>query len=154
MNIKIKKLHPDAIVPTYGTAGAAAFDLYAASVDKSWVPDPDDSNYHWESYPMYIGTGLAFEIPDGYAMFIYSRSGHGFHHNVRLANCVGVIDSDYRGEVSIKLTADDPLTKLDIAPGDRVAQAIILPVPQVAFEVVDTLTPTARDTGGFGSTGK
>ena len=159
MNIKIRKLHPGAIVPTYGTAGAAAFDLYAATVEKTLVAEPyevggDRYDSYRDDFPITAGTGLAFEIPEGYAMFIYSRSGHGFKHGVRLANCVGVIDSDYRGEVMVKLTTDDPDTRLDIASGDRVAQAVILPVPQVVFEVVDELTPTARGTGGFGSTGK
>ena len=149
MNIKIKKLHPDAIVPTYGTAGAAAFDLYACAVDED-----RDRAFIDRGESVVVDTGLAFEIPDGYAMFIYSRSGHGFVADVRLANCVGVIDSDYRGPVKVKLTADAGCEGFGFRVGERIAQAVILPVPRVEFEVVDTLAPTARDTGGFGSTGK
>ena len=149
MNIKIKKLHPDAIVPTYGTDGAAAFDLYACVVG-----DDRDRAYIAHGESVEVDTGLAFEVPDGYAMFIYSRSGHGFVDDVRLANCVGVIDSDYRGPVQVKLTADAGSGGFGVCVGDRIAQAVILPVPRVEFEVVDTLAPTARGTGGFGSTGK
>lgn len=149
MNIKIRKLHPDAIVPTYGSAGAAAFDLYAYVVDED-----RDRAYIECGESVEVDTGLAFEIPDGYAMFIYSRSGHGFADDVRLANCVGVIDSDYRGSVKVKLTADAGCEGFGFCVGQRIAQAVILPIPRVEFEVVDTLAPTARDTGGFGSTGK
>lgn len=86
----------------------------------------------------------------------FSRSGHGFKHNVRLANCVGVIDSDYRGSVKVKLIADatpDDSPGLVIKPGDRVAQALVLPVPRVVFEEVAALSETERGAGGFGSTG-
>lgn len=152
MNIKIKKLHPNAIVPTYGTAGAAAFDLYACDVGEGW--NRTYGTYIERGESVEVDTGLAFEIPDGYAMFIYSRSGHGFVDDVRLANCVGVIDSDYRGPVKVKLTADVGSGGFGVRVGDRIAQAVVLPVPRVEFEVVDTLAPTARDTGGFGSTGK
>ncbi len=90
-------------------------------------------------------------------MLIFSRSGHGFNHNARLANCVGVIDSDYRGEVLVKLSMDDefcdPETELYIRPGDRIAQAMLVQVPRCEFEVVEQLTITERGAGGFGSTG-
>lgn len=144
MQVKIKKLHPDAITPTYATDGSACFDLYA--IDDGYVDDI--------SHPMDIlGTGLSFEIPEGYQMLIFSRSGHGFNHEVRLANCVGVIDSDYRGQVKVKLTADSE-GMLAIKKGDRIAQAQIIPVHRVTFIETGDLTETERGTGGFGSTGK
>ena len=126
MQVKIKKLHPDAITPTYGTDGAACFDLYATY--RELVSD---------KYPYAtIDTGLCFEVPKDHVMLVFSRSGHGFNHGVRLANCVGVIDSDYRGEVKVKLTADRE-GNLSINEGDRIAQAMILPVQQVQFVEVD-----------------
>lgn len=90
-------------------------------------------------------------------MMVYSRSGHGFKHNTRLSNCVGVIDSDYRGELLVKLTMDDEClntdVELEVIPGDRIAQAMLIPIERVSFELVDELSETKR-TGGFGSTGK
>lgn len=143
MNIKIKKLDSDAVVPQYQTPGAACFDLHATHC-ATILPGS----------PMAICTGLAFEVPEDHVMLIFSRSGHGFKTGVRLANCVGVIDSDYRHEVLVKLHCDSngPYNVLKIKKGDRVAQAMILPVKQVTFEVVDELSTTQRN-GGFGSTG-
>ncbi len=143
MKLKIKKLHPDAVVPQYQTAGAACFDLHA--IDDGFVDDISHPNW---TFPI----GLAFEVPAGHAMLIFSRSGHGFSYGVRLANCVGVIDSDYRGPVSVKLTADME-GRLQVKGGDRIAQAMIVPIPRLEFEVVEELTTTERGTGGFGSTG-
>lgn len=134
-------------MPTYATDGSGCFDLYATNTFPVLVH---------EGFPVKVGTGLKFEIPLGYAMFIFSRSGHGFGFNTRLANCVGVIDSDYRGEVMVKLTCDmidEKSMPLTIMPGDRIAQACILPVPKVDFSWADELSETSR-TGGFGSTGK
>lgn len=148
MNVKIKKLHPAAIVPTYGTVGAACFDLYSLPGNSRTFLFPDmPKTYH---------TGLSFEVPEGFVMLIFSRSGHGFNDSIRLSNCTGVIDSDYRGEVKVKVVRDcaehdGPAT---IDDGDRVAQALILPVERVAFDVVDTLSATERGEGGFGSTGR
>lgn len=88
-------------------------------------------------------------------MLVFSRSGHGFKNDTRLANCVGVIDSDYRGEVMVRLTCDNmSVNALHVSPGDRIAQAMLLPVAQVEFEEVDDLGATKRGTGGFGSSGK
>lgn len=143
MKLKIKKLHPDAVVPQYQTAGAACFDLHAL-LGSEYTIGPCET--------LTIFTGLAFEIPEGNVMLIFSRSGHGFNHNTRLANCVGVIDSDYIGEVKVKLTPDLG-GMLTVRPGDRIAQAMIVPIPRVEFEAVEELTTTARGTGGFGSTG-
>lgn len=146
MNVKIKKIHPDAKVPVYGSKGAACFDLYAASiVDLNGIDDGERT--------VTYGTGLQFEVPEGHVMMIYSRSGHGFNHGITLANSTGVIDADYRGEVRVKLRK----LGVDIhgmpSVGERIAQAMIIPVEQVAFEEVDELSSTERGEGGFGSTG-
>ena len=146
MQLKIKKLHPDAIIPQYATKGAACFDLHAVSEGKI-TP----------AMPVMFKTGLSFEIPEGWVMLIFSRSGHGFNSAVRLSNCVGVIDSDYRGEVKVKLTCDDlseEIPPLRINPGDRIAQALLVPSCRVTFNFAEELTDTARGAGGFGSTGK
>lgn len=147
MQIKIKKIHPDAKTPTYATDGSGCFDLYAIN--------PLATLVH-EGYPVTFDTGLAFEIPPGYGMFILSRSGHGFNLDTRLANCVGFIDSDYRGEVKVKLTCDkehEEAMPLAVKAGDRIAQACILPVPRVGFEITEELSETLRGEGGFGSSG-
>ncbi|MDX9716304.1 MAG: dUTP diphosphatase [Thauera sp.] len=141
MHIPIKKLHPDAQPPRYATHDAAAFDLVA--LEGAEIP------------PMFaatIRTGLAFEVPPGYAMQILSRSGHGFKHGVRLSNAVGLIDPDYRGEVMVRLHNDGD-APFEVEAGDRIAQAMIVAAPRVTFELVDDLSDTARGEGGFGSTG-
>lgn len=139
MNVKIQKLHPNAIVPQYATAGAACFDLHALE-GATLLPS---NTFH---------TGLAFEIPQDHVMLVFSRSGHGFKNGIRLANCTGVIDADYRGEVMVRLVKDMPFG-FDVAAGDRIAQAMIIPVEQAQFEVVEELSNTERGAGGFGSTG-
>ncbi len=141
MKLKIKKLSANAVVPQYATEGSACFDLRA--VCNAEVPAFEG---------MAIRTGLAVEVPKGFALMLYSRSGHGFSHGLRLSNSVGVVDSDYRGEVVVKLH-NDSHTPFSFEAGDRIAQAMLVQVPQVVFEVVDELTNTARGTGGFGSTG-
>ena len=140
MLINVKKLHPDATLPTYGTAGAACFDLSVVTIEGLGL---SKATY---------GTGLSFEIPKDHVMLVFSRSGHGFKDDIRLSNCVGVIDSDYRGEVKVKLAADG-IKPPRFNPGDRIAQAMILPVQQVSFALVDELSDTDRGTRGFGSTG-
>jgi dUTP pyrophosphatase len=150
--VKLKKLHEAAIVPDYQSLQAACFDLHAVA------PADWDEDNTWAQSSMWaddVGvfrTGLAVEIPPGWVMQIFSRSGHGFKSDVRLANCVGIIDSDYRGEIMVKLTADTNAKHFTVKPGDRIAQAMIIPIPRVQFEVVDELGTTARGTGGFGST--
>jgi dUTP pyrophosphatase len=141
MIVKFKKLSRNAQVPTYGTPGSACFDFYSA--DKLTIIRAGDMQA--------IRTGLAIEIPEGHALMIYSRSGHGYKR-VALANCVGVIDSDYRGEIKI-LMKNDGFFHLDVNPGDRIAQGMIIPVNQVTFEEGE-LSDTVRGTGGFGSTGQ
>lgn len=144
IDVKIKKLTPDAITPTYATDGSACFDLYA--VESNFVDDI--------AHPSaLVHTGIALEVPRGFQILVFSRSGHGFKNNVRLANCVGVIDSDYRGEIKVMLTADSE-GSLQINKGDRVAQAQIVPNYRASFIEHEELTETSRGLGGFGSTGK
>lgn len=140
--IRVKKLHPSAIIPRYQTLGAACFDLHA--LGDGYVPYRGWFNFR---------TGLAFEVPTGYAMMVYSRSGHGFKNNVRLCNCVGVIDSDYRGEVLVKLTSDSGIDGFQVYAGDCIAQAMVIPVHQWQLVEADELSDTQRGTGGLGSTG-
>ena len=129
-------------MPAYATTGSACFDISA--IDDRVDIRPGGSAV--------LRTGLAFEIPLNHVMMVYSRSGHGFKNGIRLSNSVGVIDSDYRGELMVKLHNDGPAT-FSINCGDRIAQAMIVPVSQVTFETVDELGATERGTGGFGSTG-
>jgi dUTP pyrophosphatase len=146
MLLKIKKTHPDAIIPKYATAGAACFDLHAIEAD--WfTPHPTDK------HAAIFRTGLAVEVPAGWVMKIYSRSGHGFNQGMRLSNCVGIIDSDYRGEIRVSLRADGEACA-KVRDGDRIAQAMLEPAPQCMFVEVDELSETQRGAGGFGSTGK
>lgn len=140
--IKIKKLHPRAQAPRYATDGAGCFDLHG--VESVEIP------------PMFaasIATGLAFEIPEGHAMLIFSRSGHGFKHGVRLSNCVGVIDADYRGEVQVRLHNDGGHPFI-VEEGERIAQGLIVKADRHAFEWVEALSNTVRGEGGYGSTGR
>lgn len=148
MNLGIKLVHPGAKMPTYATAGAACFDLYAVA---------DIPHELYQGTSVTVSTGLVFDIPEGYVLLVYSRSGHGFKYDVRLANAVGIIDSDYRGEVMVKLTRDESpgswLNQFHIQQGDRIAQAMLMPVQQVNLVQVDEVEATVRGEGGFGSTG-
>lgn len=144
MKIKLKKSHPAAITPGYATAGAACFDLHAI-IDKGPV-------YIDQCSPATIRTGLEVEIPQGWVLKIYSRSGHGFKNGVRLANGTGIIDSDYRGEIMVRLVADAG-GALYVKHGERIAQAMLEKCQQVTFEEVSELSETERGRGGFGSTG-
>lgn len=148
VQIKIKKTHPDAIAPIYASKGAACFDLHTVDHEPTLVRDVAA-----------FRTGLAFEIPEGKAMLIFPRSGHGFNSDTRLSNCTGVIDSDYRGEVKVKMIRDravEPAIEVvatkDGTPGSRVAQALIVDAEQVEFIFDDELSDTERGEGGFGST--
>jgi dUTP pyrophosphatase len=135
MKLPFKKLDPRAVAPTMATHGAACFDVVAIT---------RQGNVY--------GTGLAFEVPHGYVLKAYSRSGHGFKHNTRLANCVGIIDSDYRGELMVKLTRDDG--KRDIPHvGDRVCQIMLEKLVKTEMIEVDELNKTERGENGLGSTG-
>jgi len=141
MKLKIKRLDPRAVTPTYGTDGAGCFDITA--IERVYVA---------AGISLYK-TGLAFEVPPGYILEVFSRSGHGFKDHTRLCNAVGVIDSDYRGELQVKLVRDDGGTDMPW-PGDRVAQAKLTKTTKVEFIEVDELSNTERGIGGFGSTGK
>ncbi len=141
MRVKVVKMYDDVRLPEYATEGSGCFDIYNYELIKS--------SGNTKTY----STGLKFEIPDGYVMLVYSRSGHGFKHNIRLANCVGVIDSDYRGELIVKLT-EDGIEFIHAEENAAIAQGMIIPIPKVAFTVVDELSSTVRGEGGFGSTNK
>lgn len=142
----VKRLHADAIIPTYATDGAACFDIYAIDDGR-----PHSADVHAAVYR----TGLAFEVPKGWVMEIYSRSGHGFNNAIRLSNCVGIIDSDYRGEVQVALRYDgsNVYRSIKLRAGERIAQARLSRVERVMFREVADLSATARGQGGFGSTG-
>jgi len=141
MKIKIKKLHPNAIIPMYSKAGDAGMDLTAISREYD------------EFGNLVYGTGLAFEIPEGYVGLVFPRSSNS-KTNLNLTNSVGVIDSGYRGEVVLKFKElKQPKLLSTYSMGDRIGQIIILPYPQIEFEEVEELSDTERGTGGFGSTG-
>lgn len=142
MKVKVKRLYHSAILPTYATDGSGCFDIYTML--------NGDTDYN---EPHTYSTGLAFEVPEDHVMLIFSRSGHGFKNDVRLSNCVGVIDSDYRGELKVKLTCDKIGWGLEVNAGDRIAQGMIIPVAKVSFEEVSELSDTERGTKGFGSSG-
>ena len=142
--IRIKKLNDNAIIPTYGSAGAAGSDLYACLSEQVTV---EPGEIAW------IPTGIALEVPQGYAGLIYARSSLGVKRGLAPANKVGVIDSDYRGEIQVVLL-NHGKAQQTIQHGDRIAQFVLTPVITPEFEVVDELSDTNRGAGGFGSTGK
>ena len=143
MKVNVKRLYDSAILPTYATDGSGCFDIYTM-----FNGDTDYNEPHTYS------TGLAFEIPENHVMLVFSRSGHGFKNDVRLSNCVGVIDSDYRGELKVKLTCDKIGWGLEVNAGERIAQGMVIPIQKVQFEEVSELSETERGVGGFGSSGK
>ncbi len=146
MNIpmKIKKLHPDAILPAYASAGAAGADLRALADTEGVTVGAGQT--------VLVHTGVAVAIPEGYVGLVYARSGMATKRGLAPANKVGVIDSDYRGEIMVALHnhGDAPQT---VAAGDRIAQLVIAPIVTAVFEEVEDLDETDRGTGGFGSTG-
>ena len=137
MKVRIKRLHPDAVIPCYAKAGDAGLDLTAVSAKRAW----DIVTYK---------TGLAIEIPEGYVGLLFPRSSV-YKTSMALSNCVGVIDSGYRGEIMLKFGCQSNLSCYKV--GDRVGQLIIMPYPQVQFEQVEELADSDRGEGGFGSTG-
>ena len=143
-SIRIKKLNAGAKMPTYGSAEAAGADLYAC-LEEALVIEPGESAW--------ISTGLAMEIPKGYAGLIYARSSMGIKRGLAPANKVGVIDSDYRGEVKVVLLNHGKTAQM-IEPYERIAQLVVTPVLTLPFEETDDLSDTNRGDGGFGSTGK
>lgn len=142
--IAVKKLDENAVLPTYGSAYAAGADLYALT-DGEVVFAPGETKL--------IKTGLAMEIPEGYAGFIYARSGLASKRGLAPANKVGVIDADYRGEIMVALHNHSTIEQ-KIAPKERIAQLVIAPFLKVDFEESETLSETVRGEGGFGSTGR
>ena len=144
ITLKIKKLDPEAKLPCYGSESAAGADLYALSEHSIRIAPGESAVVH---------TGLAAEIPEGYAGFIYARSGLASKKGLAPANKVGVIDSDYRGEIRVALHNDSKYEQC-IEPYDRIAQLVIAPYVFADFEESDELNDTDRGVGGFGSTGK
>lgn len=167
MNVRIKKLHPNAVIPTYAKNGDAGMDLIAVSI----TPQLD-------AYTGYIeyNTGIAVEIPEGFVGLVFPRSSIS-NTNHMLANSVGVIDSGYRGEIKVRMKSDSTPLFVDKAIeqqglstgekdffngynvnmyniGDKIAQLIIIPYPQIQFEETDELSETERGEGGYGHTGK
>lgn len=142
--IRVKKLKENAIMPTYGSTEAAGADLYAC-LSESVTIQPGES--------VFIPTGLAMELPRGYAGLIYARSGLACKRGLAPANKVGVVDSDYRGEFMIVLHNHGCIPQT-VEHGERIAQLVITPVFTPGFLEVADLTDTDRAGGGFGSTGK
>lgn len=142
--INVKKLNEKAVLPTYGSEYAAGADLYAC-LDEAVTINPG------ETYMVH--TGLAMEIPAGYAGLIYPRSGLASKRGLAPANKVGVVDPDYRGEFMVALH-NHSLTAQTIEPGERIAQLVITPFITASFELTDELSETVRGEGGFGSTGR
>ena len=145
IEVKIKKINNKAITPTRSSTQAAGYDIYAC-LDKDKIAiNPHKS--------IKINTGLALEIPDGYFGGIFARSGLATKENLRPSNCVGVIDSDYRGEILVSIF-NDSTEKRIISNNQRIAQLVIMPYLEVSFNEVDNLSDTIRSNKGFGSTGK
>lgn len=143
-DLRIKKLRDNAQMPTYGSEWAAGADMYAA-IDEAVTIEPNETKF--------IPTGLAFEIPEGYAGFIYARSGLACKKGLAPANKVGVVDADYRGEVMVALHNHGKEAQ-SVEPGERIAQMIIAPFITANFIFSDELDDTVRGAGGFGSTGR
>lgn len=145
MKVKVKKLHPDAVIPKYAHSGDAGMDLHAVSVKVD-----EFGNYVY-------GTGLAFEIPEGHCMLLFPRSSN-HRTDFVLTNHVGLVDSGYRGEVFFKYAEYTRLLggvqreKYNLH--NRIGQAVIIPYPTIEFEEVDELSESDRGTGAYGSTGK
>ncbi len=145
MELKVKKLHTGATLPTRATQGSAGYDLYAC-LDKSVTINPGQT--------VKIPTGIAIALPDSnYVALVYARSGLSVNFGIALANSVGVIDSDYRGEILVALV-NNSQTAYTIEPQHRIAQMVITPVVLPDLEQVDDLEETVRGSGGFGSSGK
>ena len=143
LEVKIKKLHPDAVIPQYARFGDAGLDITAI----------DDGTVSRDAMGMLktYRTGIAVEIPEGHVGLIFPRSSI-YKSGLRLTNCVGVIDSGYRGEILAKFDILSIHAKQVYKKGDRIAQLVILPFPQVTFKEVEELGDSERGQGGFGST--
>ena len=144
MRINIKKLTETAVLPERGSAYAAGYDLFADIKENVVI------KAHTTAM---IPTGLAMELPEGYWGGIFARSGLAAKESLRPANCVGVVDADYRGEVKVALHNDSDESRM-ITPGQKVAQLVVVPFLSVEFDEVEELSDTVRGVGAFGSTGK
>ena len=144
MNIQVKKLKYNAQLPTRGSAYAAGYDLYACLDEAITIAAGETVK---------VGTGLSIAVPEGYFGAIFARSGLAAKEGLRPANCVGVADSDYRGEYIVALHNDSSVTRT-VTPGERIAQLVIMPFLSINFEEAQELDATERGEGGFGSTGK
>ena len=145
--LAIKKINPEAIVPTRATAGSAGYDLYACLPQQEPIAIPAGGRAA-------IPTGIALGIGDaGIAAFVFGRSGLGVRHGIVPANAVGVVDSDYRGEIVVGL-ANHSDTDFVVHHGDRIAQMVLIPVLTPFLTLCEELDETARGAGGFGSTGQ
>lgn len=145
MEVKIQKLRPDAVTPRRGSADAAGYDLYACPADGQCVTIAPHTT-------AMIGTGLALAIPAGYFGGVFARSGLASKQGLRPANCVGVIDADYRGELRVFLQNNGTETQT-VENGERIAQLVITPCLDIEIEETDELSETLRGASGFGSTG-
>lgn len=139
MNLKIKALHPDFIPPRYASAGAAAFDLHAVEAGMALAGEITK-----------IPLGCAVEVPEGAALLITARSGHGAKHGAGVPHGYGLIDPDYRGELFMLFVTERTFSW---SAGERIAQGLLVPAHHARFDMVDELSTTARGDGGFGSTG-
>ena len=144
MKIQLKKLREGAVMPKRGSEYSAGYDLFAC-IDAPVTLAPHET--------VKIGTGISASVPEGYFGAVFARSGLAAKQGLRPANCVGVCDSDYRGEYIVALHNDSEFPQT-VSNGDRIAQLVILPFMEADFEFVDELDDTGRGAGGFGSTGK
>ena len=144
MKIRVKKLNEKAILPTRGSAAAAGYDLYACLEEPVYILPQETVK---------IGTGLSLAVPEGWFGAVFARSGLAAKQGLRPANCVGVCDSDYRGEYIVALHNDSAIPRA-VLPGDRIAQLVILPFMEAEFELSEELSETGRGAGGYGSTGR
>ena len=143
MKVPFIKLHPDAVMPTYGSRHAAGADLYALAEAEILIP---------AGKTVFVSTGIAMEIPEGFVGLVFARSSMGAKRNLAPANKVGVIDSDYRGEIRVVLHNHGDIDQV-VMPGERIAQLVIVPYLTAEFEECTSLSDTERGEGGFGSTG-
>ena len=144
MKIRVKRVSPTALLPTRGSASAAGYDLYA-DLDEDAVIAPHTT--------VRIDTGLQFELPEGYFVGIFARSGIASREGLRPANCVGICDSDYRGNYIVAMHNDSDIERR-VTAHEKIAQMIVMPCLSLEFEETDELTDTERGAVGFGSTGK
>lgn len=145
VDMKIKRVQEDAVLPTYGTEGSGALDFYAAEDVTVW----DERTYR-------VGLGIAVEVPKGFVLQLVPRSSIGMNTPLRMPNSIGVIDSDYRGEVAAIYVNDETkgMIPYQINKGDRIAQGYLVPTPKINLVEVEELSDTDRGDKGFGSTGK